>query len=120
MIERFRRHTKRAVIALTGGVVVLGGLIMVPYPGPGWLTVFAGLAILSTEFTFAQKLLQYGRSIYNRWAVWLKRQPIIVRLGVMSITGIVVVLTIWVVNGFGIALHILHIDAPWLISPLAR
>lgn len=119
-MERFRRHTKRVVIAITGGVVVLGGLIMVPYPGPGWLTVFAGLALLSTEFTFARKLLEFGRGVYNRWAIGLKRQPVIVRLGVMSITGIVVVLTIWVVNGFGVAVYILHIDAPWLVSPLAR
>lgn len=119
-MERFRRHTKRVVIAITGGIVVLGGLIMVPYPGPGWLTVFAGLAILSTEFLFARKLLRFGRNLYDRWTAWLRQQPRIVQLGVMSITGIVVILTIWIVNGFGIAVHILQIDAPWLVSPLAR
>lgn len=119
-METFRRHIKRTLVAITGGVVVLGGLIMVPYPGPGWLTVFAGLAILSTEFMFATKLLRYGRGLYDRWARWLKRQPRIVRLGVLSVTGIVIVLTIWLVNGFGIAVSLLGIDAPWLVSPLAR
>lgn len=116
----FRRHLKRTLVAITGGVVVLGGLIMVPYPGPGWLTVFAGLAILSTEFMFATKLLRYGRGLYDRWAQWLRQQSRIVQLGVMSVTGIVVVLTIWIVNGFGFAAAFLSIDAPWLVSPLAR
>ena len=33
------------------------GSILVPLPGPGWLIVFAGLAILATEYVWAQRLL---------------------------------------------------------------
>lgn len=62
-MEYVKRHTKRAFIGIVGGVVVLIGIILIPYPGPGWLVVFAGLAILATEFAFAQRLLDTAESV---------------------------------------------------------
>src|SRR5690606_7877861 len=35
--------TLKVVVGVIGTVMVVGGLIMVPFPGPGWLVVFAGL-----------------------------------------------------------------------------
>jgi len=60
------RHTKKVTVAIIGGLVVLVGLVLVPYPGPGWLIVFAGLAILSTEFVFAQKALDLAGLTLNK------------------------------------------------------
>jgi uncharacterized protein (TIGR02611 family) len=45
---------------LLGFAVMIIGLIMVPLPGPGWLVVFAGLAILSLEFVWAQEAVKNG------------------------------------------------------------
>lgn len=51
---------KRAlrVLKIVGGFLLLGaGIAMIALPGPGWLTVFAGLAILAAEFVWARRLL---------------------------------------------------------------
>jgi len=84
-LERIRatrtgRLTLRIVIGVVGVAVVLIGLVLVPLPGPGWLIVLAGLAILSLEFEWAQRLLHFTRTQLERWWRWLERQPLAVRL----------------------------------------
>lgn len=44
-----------------GTVVLLIGLAMIPLPGPGWLAVAGGLAILSKDVAWADRLLRYVR-----------------------------------------------------------
>lgn len=99
---------------------MLIGLILVPYPGPGWLVVFAGLAILATEFEFASKLLDVAKGKYDAWADWLKRQNVYVRLAVLATTGLVIVATVWLLNGFGIINNLLNLGQDWVISPLFK
>jgi uncharacterized protein (TIGR02611 family) len=119
-MERLRRHIKRVLVGIAGGLIIIVGIIMIPYPGPGWLTVFAGLAVLSTEFAFATKLLAHGRVRYRHWVRWQAEQPWIVRLALLSMTGLIVVVSIWLVNGIGIGAALFHVDAPWLTSPFFR
>ncbi|MBT1018557.1 TIGR02611 family protein [Canibacter sp. lx-72] len=38
-----------------GSIVIFAGILMLALPGPGWLTILLGLAIMGTEFTWAQK-----------------------------------------------------------------
>jgi len=45
------------MIAVVGGIVTLIGIFMLIGPGPGLVVFPAGLAILSTEFEWARKLL---------------------------------------------------------------
>ena len=117
-MQHTKRRAKRIGTAIVGGIVLLVGIIMIPYPGPGWLTVFAGLAILATEFDWAQRVLDLARAKYDAWTQWLKRQHIIVRLLVLSLTSLVVVLTLWLLNIFGMANTLLNLNMPWLGSPL--
>ena len=65
----------RLVVGVLGLVVVVLGLIMVPFPGPGWLVVFLGLAIWATEFEWAQRLLHTARRTLQRWNDLLMPQP---------------------------------------------
>lgn len=118
MREHITRHTKRVAIAVAGGVVVLIGLILIPYPGPGWLIVFAGLAILATEFSWARRVLDKLRGLYDEWKAWVKRQNIFVEILTLALTGVIVVLTIWLVDGFGVTNDVLQLHKDWLISPL--
>ncbi len=53
---------------------------MIPLPGPGWLVVIAGLAILSTEFEWAERLLKFTKRNVLAWTKWVARQPLWVRL----------------------------------------
>ncbi len=119
-METLRRHTKRTLIGIVGGLVVLVGLVLIPYPGPGWLVVFAGLAILATEFEFASRWLAYGRKKYDAWVAWLARQHWGVQAVVLMVMGVVIVLTIWLLNGFGVVVKLLDIPWPWAVSPLFR
>lgn len=119
-MEKIRRRSKKVLIAIIGGLVTLIGLILVPYPGPGWLIVFGGLAILATEFEFAAKVLHYARGKYDAFTAWLKRQNVFVQITALAVTGIVVVATVWLLNGFGILNSILALNQDWLVSPLFR
>lgn len=63
LVARFiGRNAKRVAVTIAGFTVVIVGLILVPLPGPGWLIVFAGLAILATEYVWAQRLLNFAKS----------------------------------------------------------
>lgn len=117
-MQTAKRRAKRTGIAIIGGAVLIVGIIAIPYPGPGWLIVFAGLAILATEFTWAQRLLDYARSKYDAWGAWLKRQHVALRLLVLALTGLIVLMTMWLLNIFGMLGSLFHVSLPWLHSPL--
>lgn len=55
------RLVRRTVIAAAGAVLVLAGLIMLVTPGPGWLAIFAGLAVWGREFSWAHRLSHWAR-----------------------------------------------------------
>lgn len=117
-MNKAKRHAKRVAVAILGTIVLLVGIVAIPYPGPGWLIVFAGLAILATEFEWAGRLLERVRGYYDNWAHWLKKQSWTVRLLILAFTGLVIVTTIWLLNGFGIINAWLRLDLDWLQSPL--
>lgn len=51
----------QAGVFVAGLAVVVAGVIMLPLPGPGWLVIFAGMAIWATEFVWAQLVLRWTR-----------------------------------------------------------
>jgi len=81
------RLVYRSVVGLVGLAVTVGGLFLVPLPGPGWLIVFVGLAILASEFAWAQRLLDFGRDRLRGWTHWLGRQRVWIRVLVALATG---------------------------------
>jgi len=65
----------RVLVGVLGLVIVVAGLIMVPFPGPGWLVVFLGLAVWASEFEWAQRVLHRAKHTLTVWNEWLKPQP---------------------------------------------
>jgi uncharacterized protein (TIGR02611 family) len=55
--HRERHPLFRIVFAAGGAVVLLGGLIMLVTPGPAFVLIPIGLAMLSLEFAWAERLL---------------------------------------------------------------
>ena len=58
-------------LRIAGGFTLLiAGVAMLALPGPGWITIAAGLALLSTEFEWAHRWLESlkraGRRIGGR------------------------------------------------------
>jgi uncharacterized protein (TIGR02611 family) len=80
-------HPYRVLVGVVGGLVVAFGIVTIPLPGPGWLTVIAGLFVLATEFTWAERLLAFTRRHVSRWTEWLGRQSLLVLIGVGVLTA---------------------------------
>ena len=119
-MNHVKRHTKRLLIGLGGGLVLLIGIVLIPYPGPGWLIVFGGLAILATEFAIAAHILEKLRGFYDAWVEWLKKQHWIVKILVLALTAALVIVTIWLINGFGLINQFFDLGYKWLESPIFR
>lgn len=74
-LHRFREYIRRNTIlnttwqigVFTVGVTVLAaGLVMMIAPGPGILGIVVGLAILATEFTWAQRALHRAKQAADK------------------------------------------------------
>jgi uncharacterized protein (TIGR02611 family) len=85
------RAVYRLLVAVVGTVVTLVGIVLIPAPGPGWLVVFLGLAVLASEFPWAARLLRFARREVGRWTYWAARQNLLVRalLGLVSLAALV-------------------------------
>jgi len=59
---KFHR-ARKVVIAVVGTTVVLVGIAMVVLPGPAFLVIPLGLAILATEFLWARRWLKRARDL---------------------------------------------------------
>ncbi len=55
------RNGKRIAVTIAGFTLVLAGLVMLVLPGPGILVVIAGLAILATEYVWAERALNLAK-----------------------------------------------------------
>jgi uncharacterized protein (TIGR02611 family) len=65
----------RIIVGVLGLVIVVLGLLMVPFPGPGWLVVFLGLGVWASEFEWAQHLLHRAKRVLRVWSAWVRSQP---------------------------------------------
>jgi uncharacterized protein (TIGR02611 family) len=85
--RRSLNHPYRIGVGVVGGLIVAVGLATIPLPGPGWLTVIAGLFVLATEFTWAERLLEFTRKHVKRWTDWVTARPVWVRLLIAVVTA---------------------------------
>jgi uncharacterized protein (TIGR02611 family) len=60
-IRFIARNGKRIAVSVAGFVLVVLGLAMLVLPGPGILLVIAGLAVLATEYVWAQRALNFAK-----------------------------------------------------------
>jgi tellurite resistance protein TerC len=57
------RQARKVITLVVGSTLILLGLVMVVFPGPGFLTVFVALTILGLEFAWARLLLTRTREV---------------------------------------------------------
>ncbi|MEM8815592.1 MAG: PGPGW domain-containing protein [Pseudomonadota bacterium] len=57
---------KRIVVAVVGATVLLVGVAMLVTPGPAFIVIPIGLAILSIEFAWARRWLRKVRETISR------------------------------------------------------
>jgi tellurite resistance protein TerC len=60
-IKAIIRHTRRLIIGVIGGTVVILGVLLLVLPGPGLAVIALGVAILAVEFAWAKRVLDRGK-----------------------------------------------------------
>jgi uncharacterized protein (TIGR02611 family) len=56
--HKSRHPAVRVAVAIAGAVVLLGGVVMLVTPGPAFVLIPVGLAMLSLEFAWAERALE--------------------------------------------------------------
>jgi tellurite resistance protein TerC len=57
---------RKLIIALIGGTVLLIGVALIVLPGPAFIVIPIGLAILATEFAWARRAFNRARAMVAR------------------------------------------------------
>ncbi|MGB3603838.1 TIGR02611 family protein [Gordonia sp. (in: high G+C Gram-positive bacteria)] len=109
----------RYVTIVVGALVTAVGVLTIPYPGPGWATVFLGLLILSQELEWAARLRKKIMGLLNRfYSNYIDGNRLM--QAVLAIgTCAIVFLTLWLTGGLALFGGWFGLDWAWLRSPLA-
>jgi uncharacterized protein (TIGR02611 family) len=74
-------HVKRVARTVSGFGLLAAGIVMIVLPGPGWVTIALGLAILAPEFPWARRALDRvksagtkGAEMSSSWIARLRRR----------------------------------------------
>ncbi|MFI9511309.1 TIGR02611 family protein [Nocardia sp. NPDC052566] len=108
----------RIGVAAVGVAVLIVGILAIPYPGPGWAIVFAGLGILATEFAWARKALGWLRAKYRQGMAWYSARGAAMRVFAALATVALVLATLWILGTFGMIGSWIGVEWQWLRSPL--
>ncbi|MFF4220169.1 TIGR02611 family protein [Streptomyces nondiastaticus] len=95
-------------VFVVGLAVVVAGVIMLPLPGPGWLVIFAGMAIWATEFVWAQLVLRWTKRKVTEAAQRALDPRVRRRNIIITVTGLVIAGTL-----AGIYLWKFGLVLPW-------
>ncbi|HSX31910.1 MAG TPA: PGPGW domain-containing protein [Candidatus Saccharimonadales bacterium] len=72
MWKRTPTKVRKPFVFVLGFAIVATGIVLLPLPGPGWVIIFAGFALLATEFEFAERIKNKLIGILQGLANWLK------------------------------------------------
>lgn len=60
------KQIKRIIVAVVGFTVLLIGIALLVLPGPAFIVIPLGLAILATEFVWAKRLLKKVKERFEK------------------------------------------------------
>ncbi len=60
------KYAKRLVVSVVGGTILVIGIALIVLPGPAFLVIPAGLAILGLEFAWARRALTRARALMEK------------------------------------------------------
>ncbi|PPK95950.1 uncharacterized protein (TIGR02611 family) [Kineococcus xinjiangensis] len=88
-------HLWRVAVALIGTCITALGLVLVPLPGPGWLVVLIGLAVLGSEFHWARRTHLWVRRHVHAWASWVAERSWSIRIALGATTATLLLSLAW-------------------------
>lgn len=57
---------RKLIVAVIGGTVLLIGIALIVLPGPAFIVIPIGLAILATEFAWARRAVDKARAMVGK------------------------------------------------------
>jgi tellurite resistance protein TerC len=66
LVVKTLKQAKRLIVSVVGFTVLLIGIAMIVLPGPAFIVIPLGLAILASEFVWARRLLNKIKSKISR------------------------------------------------------
>jgi uncharacterized protein (TIGR02611 family) len=112
--KRTGRLALRIGIGVLGALVVGVGIVLIPFPGPGWAIVILGLAIWALEFVWAKRLLDFTKRRVRSWTGWIARQSLPVR-ALIGVLGLIFVAAIvWASFRLSLGIDLLAVVRGWL------
>jgi uncharacterized protein (TIGR02611 family) len=121
VLERIRanrtaRLALRIGIGTLGTLVVALGIVLIPFPGPGWAIVILGLAIWAIEFAWAKSLLEFTKRHVRSWTRWIGRQTLPIR-ALIGVVGLIFVgAIVWTSVRLSFGIDLIDVTRDWLAS----
>ena len=110
------RLVLRIGIGTLGTLVVALGIVLIPFPGPGWAIVILGLAIWALEFTWAKNLLDFTKRHVQSWTRWIGRQSLPVR-ALIGVVGVLFVgAIVWASVRLSFGVDLVAVTGNWLTN----
>jgi len=82
------------VVGVVGLLIIAGGVVLLPLPGPGWVIIFVGLAVWASEFEWASRLRNFAIEKIKAWGEWLQPKPWWVK-GLVGLATLLLVLAVF-------------------------
>ena len=57
---------RKLIVAIIGGTVLLIGMALIALPGPAFIVIAIGLAILATEFAWARRAVARAKAMVGK------------------------------------------------------
>ena len=90
----------KVVVTVVGILVIVAGIVMLVAPGPGIVGIILGLAILATEWAFAERWMNGMKEYAARAAERARGMDPDVRRRRLLLTGVAVVVVVGGVLGY--------------------
>jgi tellurite resistance protein TerC len=65
-LDQLAPGPRRIVVGVIGGTIVLIGVALIFLPGPAFIVLPIGLAVLASEFAWARRWLDKARKVFKR------------------------------------------------------
>lgn len=110
----------RMGVAVVGALMILGGAVMVPLPTPGfgWILIFLGLGVWSTEFAWANRVTVFLRHWLDILGDWYKRQSLMRKVLMIGALVVLIVVAFWLFGMLGTIASWFGAEPSWLDGPI--
>ncbi|MBB2942681.1 uncharacterized protein (TIGR02611 family) [Actinoplanes lutulentus] len=103
-------------VGIVGSLVVAIGIVLIPFPGPGWAIVILGLAILAIEFHWARGVLAFTKRHVQSWTHWIGRQSLPIRALIGLVGMIFISAVVWASVRVSFGIDLVQVALDWLAA----